>query len=182
MTLVKIKMEPKYKILKHLPSEGPMYIPISDNNKKFFSEGFVIKFYKSDGTEWVANFQCGLTECRYVYEFEEFNRIVVFADGSGYLINPDTQKPIKCFGAFTNQVIPFRKKQLILVDSCGVMLMDHTGVIWKSPRLSWDGIEDLKLNGCILSGKSFNPFHEGNEWSDFEINLDSKIITGGSYI
>jgi hypothetical protein len=59
----------RYEILDGLPSYGPIYISISQDGIPFYSEGFVVRFYKSDGTNWVANFKPGWTNSSGVYEF-----------------------------------------------------------------------------------------------------------------
>ena len=52
---------PAYEILKGLPGYGPMYISIPPNNYNVYSEDFVVRFYKKDGSEWVGNFQLGFS-------------------------------------------------------------------------------------------------------------------------
>jgi hypothetical protein len=56
-------MPNNYEILKGLPGTGPMYVTIGDNSyHSDYSEGFVIRFSKKDGTHWVGNFKRGLGE------------------------------------------------------------------------------------------------------------------------
>ena len=58
-TTTKMTTEKQYEILEALPTYGPMYIPVTENDEAFYSEGFPVRFYKSDGTNWVANFKPG---------------------------------------------------------------------------------------------------------------------------
>lgn len=52
-----------------------MYIPISEDGIPFYSEGYVVRFYKSDGTSWVANFKIDWTNFSGIYDFPEFEKL-----------------------------------------------------------------------------------------------------------
>jgi hypothetical protein len=75
----------RYEILSGLPPYGPMYIPVSEDEVPSYSEGYVVRFYKSDETNWVANFKTGWTNFSGVYDFPEFRRTIVFALGPAIL-------------------------------------------------------------------------------------------------
>lgn len=62
-----------------MPTYGPMYVPITDNGEPFYSEGFPVRFYKLDQTEWVANFQPGWTELKQIIEFEKTQNLLIIA-------------------------------------------------------------------------------------------------------
>ena len=71
---------------------------------------------------------------------------------------------------------------LICADNTNVTILDNeTGELWRSDRISWDGIKDLQIkNNCII-GISYNPTAESDEWIEFSIDLDTKEIKGGSF-
>lgn len=171
----------RYDILDGLPSYGPMYIPVSEDGEQFYSEGFVVRFYKSDGSEWIANFKPGWTDCCLVVDYPDKNRIVVIANGQGYIMTPDQQIPIDTFGGDIKEAIKKEDNKIILVDDIYVRLIHDRGTVWQSERISWDGIKDLKLQNNILTGLSYDPMDSINEWIPFSVDLDSKEITGGSY-
>jgi hypothetical protein len=174
--------EKRYKILKGLPPYGPMYIPISEDEEPFYSEGYIVKFKKSDGVEWVANFRPGWTNYNNIFDFPEHNIIVVFAGGQGYIMNPEEQKPKMTFGLTIKDVIQIEDKSLICSDGIHILILDNkTGEIWKSDRISWDGIKDLKLVDNKISGQTYDPTNSNQHWSDFEIDLETKEISGGSF-
>ena len=177
--LTKIK---QYEILKSLPAYGPMYISISDDEEQFFSEGFVVRFFKNDQTEWVANFKPGWTGLNKVFDLSEENRVVVFAGGLGYIINPNDEKPIGYFGLTINHVFQSENGNLICVDDIGIQIVENSNQdIWTSERISWDGFKELKHENGIISGKSYDPMNSKKEWSDFSLNIGTKEINGGSF-
>lgn len=174
--------EKRFEILKGLPPYGPMYIPISDDEEPFYSEGYIVKFKKSDGEEWVANFRPGWTNYSNIFDFPEQNLIVVFAGGQGYIMNPEEQKPKMTFGLTIKDVIQKEDRSLICSDGIHILLLDNkTGEIWKSDRISWDGIKDLKLVDNKISGQTYDPTNSNQHWSDFELDFETKEIKGGSF-
>ncbi len=171
----------RYEILESLPSYGPMYIPISENNEAFYSEGYVVRFYTSEDTTWVGNFEPGLTRLNAVYEFEHDPYILVIAGGTCYLMNPDLEKPISIFGTQYETVIKSLNGRLILQDSTDLTVFEADGEYWHTERISWDGIVDLKLEGHLVSGLSFDPMNEYEEWVEFVVDLEKRNVKGGSW-
>jgi len=171
----------KYEVLKGLPPYGPMHVSISENGEKFYNEGFVVRFIKSDGTEWVANFKTGWTNFSTVFELSSIDNIVVIASGQGYLISPDQQKAISTFGPSITQLLEFSDGRFISANETNVVIIHPDGLIWESERISWDGIKELTFNGNIVMGYSYDPMHDADEWVPLYFNIDTKLIEIGSY-
>jgi len=171
----------RYEILDSLPTYGPMYIPVSEYNDAYYSEGFVVRFYTSENTNWVGNFQPGSTGLNAVYEFEHNIYVLVIAGGTCYLMNPDLQKPISTFGVGYETVIKALGGRLILQDSTDLTVFEVNGEYWHTERISWDGIAELKLEGNLLSGLSYHPVGEDGEWVEFVVDLEKRSVKGGSY-
>lgn len=170
-----------YDILDGLPATGPMYIPVTDDGLPFHSEGFVVRFFKSDKSVWVANFQPGLGGHSGVYELQELNKFAVFARGTCYMMTTDNTRPLETFGGSFQQVLIGDQKQLIAIDQTDITIIEPTGHHWNSERISWDSFKDIKLTGGIVSGLSFDPMDRENEWIPFTFNIATKEITGGSF-
>ncbi|HLW08496.1 MAG TPA: hypothetical protein VKY45_13145 [Marinilabiliaceae bacterium] len=168
-----------HKILDSLPVYGEMYIPISESGEPFYSEGFIVEFNNGNNT-WIANFQEGFSDLNFTYEFSD-DRILVIAGGEAYLMNSNSKTPIKIFGGGYKNVIIHDSYTLILLDDVSVDFINENGIVWESPRISFDGIEDLKIENNILSGKSFDPINDADVWIDFTINLETKEVQGGSF-
>jgi hypothetical protein len=176
-----VKKTKRYEILESLPTYGPMYIPVTENNELYYSEGFVVKFFKSDGTDWVANFKPGWTGFNAVYEFDIEDPILVIAGGTCYLMSPEEQKPKSIFGVGYESVIKTLDGKLILQDLTDLTVFEINGEHWHTERISWDGIKDLKLEGTLVSGLSFNPMNDKNRWVEFIVDLEKRNVKGGSY-
>jgi len=171
-----------YEKLEGLPSYGPMYIPISPKGDLFYSEGFVVRFFKSDGSDWVANFAYGWTDFSEIYEYPDRNTVMVIAGGTCYVINPDEEKQKFSFGVTIKSVIQSEDKSLVCADNCHIFIFDNeNGNLWYSDRISWDGIKDLEIKNNILHGKTYDPTNSFQEWGNFTLDIKTKKIVGGSY-
>ncbi len=176
-----MQIQKQYEILEGLPPYGPMYIPISESGKAFYNEGFVVRFFKKDGSNWVANFKTGWTDFNDVFELSGTNKIVVIANGQGYIMTTEDEKPIATFGLGITQLIKANDNRYIAAEQTDLVVIEHDGSIWRTERISWDGIKDLILENNIVNGLSFDPMNEADEWVKFSVNLDTKEVTGGSY-
>ena len=174
--------EKRYQVLEGLPAYGPMYVPIAPDGIPFYSEGFVVRFFQSNGTSWVANFGYGLEGCNAVYDYPEDKRTVVFAGGRCYLMADDEQEPTKIFGFGFSAVFQTRDKLLIAVDQTDVALIDvSTSTVWTSDPISLDGFKDLHFSGDQLTGLAYEPTSEEGEWRFFSFNYQTKKVIGGAY-
>lgn len=171
----------RYEILDSLPSYGPMYIPVSEYNKNYYSEGFVVRFYTSIHTNWVGNFEPGWSKLNAVYDFGPELYVLVIAGGICYLMNPDDHEPISIFGADCQMVIKGLDGKLILNESTYITVFETSGEHWSTERISYDGLVDLKLEGNLLTGLSFVPEYEDGEWLEFAVDLETRVVKGGSF-
>ena len=171
----------KYKILSSLPAYGPMYIPVSESGEPFYSEGFPVRFYKSDGTNWVANFKTGCTELAEIYELKDTSNLLVVAYGQSYIMNPEETKPISAFGGGYVKAFTVQDRRILLQDDTGLTIIEADGKYWHSDRISWDGLEISRVDGNLVTGVAFDPMYDADEWVEFTYNLDSKVLIGGSY-
>lgn len=158
-----------------------MYIPVTGNDDAFYSEGFVVRFYKSDGTDWVANFQPGWTDLKEIHEFANDERLLVIACGTCYMMNPDQTKPLSVFGVGYMKSFKTHDQRLILQDQIDLTIIEANGEHWDTERISIDGLKDIELKNNVLTGLSYDPRNELEDWVRFTYDIDTKILIGGSY-
>lgn len=174
-------MSKRYEILTSLPVYGPMYIAITNNEEPFYSQGFAVRFYKSDGTQWVANFKPGWTELTEMIQLEGVADLLVIAYGFCYIIDPEQTKPLSTFGISYSETFKTRDGRIILQDQTDLTIVESDGTHWDTERISWDGLEGLELNGNIVSGRACHPSHDDDDWIFFTYNIDTRKLIGGSY-
>ena len=171
----------RYEILDSLPTYGPIYIPVTGDDEPYYSQGLAIRFYKDDNSDWVANFKPGWTGLNAIYEFENQKNVLVIAGGTCFIMNPNESKPIDVFGVGYETVIKTLDGRLILQDITDITIVEPNGEHWDTERISWDGLKDLKLEGNLITGLSFDPMYDKEEWVKFVLDLETRKVTGGSY-
>ncbi|WP_256014222.1 hypothetical protein [Desertivirga xinjiangensis] len=171
----------RYEILNSLPAYGPMYIPVSESGEPYYSEGYPVRLYKSDGTDWVANFKPGWSELAEVFELNDTSNLLVVAYGQCYIMDPEENKPISAFGGAYAAAFITQDRRVVLQDETGLTVVDSSGQYWHSERISWDGLKVLKVEGNLVTGIAFDPMFDSDEWVDFTYDIDSNILIGGSY-
>ncbi|RPD45182.1 hypothetical protein [Paracnuella aquatica] len=173
--------EKRYEILNALPTYGPMYVPVTDNGEPFYSEGFPVRFYRTDGTEWVANFQPGWTDLKKIIEFDKTQNLLIIACGTCYIMNQNETKPIQVFGVGYSNIFSASNDRLVLQDQTDLTIIEPDGNHWHTERISWDGLKEIKVENSIITGLSYDPMHDADEWVPFSYDIDTKVLTGGSY-
>jgi hypothetical protein len=170
----------RWEILPGLPPYGPPAISLSSTGHGKHSEGFVVRFFTPSGESWVGNFSRGLVKFQGVFEHPDGERAVVVAGGTAYVVSPERRACDSTFGAQIGWCCNVPTMHLLvfatLVD---VLILDQGGNLSRSCRISWDGLSDLKLDGHVISGRAYTPLDE--EWRDFQIDLESRDVIGGTY-
>lgn len=175
-------MKKRFEILDLLPVYGPMYIPVTGaDDGQFFSTGFVVRFFRSDGTDWVANFAPGWTHFNQIVELNLRSDLLVIAGGAGYLMDPNETKPRSTFGEGYTASFEAGKDRIVLEDITSLTIVEADGAYWKTEQISWDGLRIKAVEGNLVSGVAYDPTYDSDEWVDFTYDLDKKTLTGGSF-
>jgi hypothetical protein len=173
-------MNKRYEVLDGLPTYGDMGIPITYNDELFVSEGYVVKFYKDDGSAWVANFQLGETDTFQVISSDKTNIIIVIAGGIGYVMSPNTKEAIKIIDYDISQIIKMDDGSIIMSNEADIIILDKNGKIKKKyDGVGFDGISNLRLEENILTGLvyDFESYENlDDSWIPFNINLKTDEI------
>ena len=158
-----------------------MYVPVGPGYENPYSEGFVVRFFRSDGTSWVGNFANGWTNFSFIEGFQETDLVIVLAKGQGYIMSSESSIPIQIFGVDINWMQSIDKELVAFTNGLCVGTINKNGQIWTSERISWDGIKDVSCKGYLLEGLSYDPTRSIDDWIPFTVDLETKQITGGSF-
>lgn len=171
-------MIPPYRVLSGLPPYGPRAVPFSATGQGLHREGLVVEFRASDGSAWVGNFQRGLTKFDVVQAFPGSSSIVVIAGGQAYVVNPDSRRCLRTFGGGIEHLFALRER---LIVSNGLWLEAIAGehMLWRSRRLSWDGMMNLCVEGSQIVGEAYDPMDD--KWIPFAVDVADGQAHGGSY-
>ena len=168
-----------FEVLPGLPPYGPEALPFSTTGQGTHSEGFVVRFTADDGTCCTGNFQPGLGQCETVLSHPDGRRFVVIACGQAYVIDPNDSLHSEHFGGGIQTALEISELNALLFgNGLWFELLGADGMIWKSRRISWDGMRDITTQGLELTGQSWS---FDDTWSDFTVDLTEGTVAGGSY-
>ena len=170
-----------YEILGSLPAYGPMHISITKDGSPFYSEGVVVRFFKVDGTEWVANFQPGWKTLSQVVALEHTSHLLVLARGICYVMSTEETSPISVFGVDYSNIFRASNNRFVLQDEIGLTIIESNGTHWHTQRISWDGLSEVCVQDNVVSGLACDPCNDDDQWIPFSYDIDTKTLTGGSY-
>lgn len=169
---------PRYEVLPGFPMQGPMPVPFSASEWgaawSGHSEGLVVRFLPDTPDQWIGNFQPGSGGWEGVLEHPNGAHVIVVARGQGYVVDPETCKIAVTFPRPIQHVVPLPKLDAILFsDGLGFEALKKDGIWWRSPRISWDEMRNLKIEGTTLHGEASAPTHDGHAWTPFTLDLMS---------
>ena len=179
-------MVPRYQILPGLPPDGPTAVPIGADGWTGawggHREGLVIRFYPDTSETWVANFQPGSGGWEGVLEHPNGKHLIVLARCQGYVVDPATRQRVQTFSGCIQHVIELPDLDAIVFsDGLGFEAIKSDGIWWRSPRISWDEIRNIKVEGTILRGEASSPIGGGNTWVPFTLDLMTGQCEDGVY-
>lgn len=179
--LERVSAPARFRLLPGLPATGPVPVQFSNTGQGTHREGIVVEFEASDGTSWVGNFQPGLVRGHsQVVRHPDGKSLVVVAGGTAYVVDPESRALVGSFGAQIDTVILDQDRhQLIIGNGLWFEALGASGLIWRSRRLSWDGVRNVRISDAHLRGEAWNPVDDG--WSEFRLDLQSGRVVGGSY-
>ena len=72
-----------------------------------------------------------------------------------------------------------RRRLLIVSNGVWLEALDPTGRLWRTRRISWDGVRSIVVGESSLSGEAYEPMTDS--WTPFAVDLSSGESEGGSY-
>jgi hypothetical protein len=170
----------RFRVLPGLPATGDWPVQFSATGRGTHSEGFVVEFLPEKKPSWVGNFQPGLTRYDAVLPLPSGTSLIVVAGGQAYVIDADDRSLLTTFGGQIDTAL-FAPEASLVILSNGIDLeaWNANSRRWKTRRISWDGIWDLKVDQEHVRGQAWNPFDDCEV--PFSVDLRTGDVEGGSY-
>jgi hypothetical protein len=169
-----------FDVLPGLPSYGDSPEAFTATGQGRHSEGYVVRFHPDGSASWVGNFQPGLSTLDAVLHHPAGRQLLVISGGQGYVVDPEDRAQREYFGGHIEVVPPVLELgTLVLSNGLWFESLGTDKSEWRSSRISWDGIRDLRRDGLQLFGEAWTPL--ANRWLPFELDLSTGRFSGGSY-
>ena len=172
-------MTTSVRILGGLPPYGPMATPIPKEWGLRAGEGLVVEF--ETGTEsWVANFQRGLGGLDLAAPHPRGHGAVVIASGDLWEVDTATRSA-ELLLPVIDEAIEVGSSEGWVFSLQGIALarFGPTGLAWHTRRLSFDGFDNLRIEGSHVVGVAWSPIDDS--WRPFRVELETGKSEGGSF-
>jgi hypothetical protein len=143
------------------------------------SEGFIVEFTPAPDSTWIGNFQGGVSGVSDVLEHPDGTSLIVIARCQAYVVNPESRELLGTFGGTIESAIPVAGQSFIIFGN-GLWFEGYgaAGCLWRSRRISWDGMRDLSLHDDRLSGEAWGI---EDVWLPFSLDIYNGECEGGAY-
>lgn len=169
----------KFEILSGLPPYGPPAVAFSATGRGEHQEGFVVRLRADDDNAWVGNFQPGLNGYSDVLKHPNGTELIVISGGQAYIIDPAFRQCLGTFGAYIESAFEIPEHQMIIFgNGRWFEAINKSGRLWRSGRISWDGMRNTARHESRLTGEAYDIT---DRWVPFELDIVSGDFTGGSY-
>lgn len=150
-------------------------------NQPTHSEGAVIQVAGREQS-WIGNFQSGrfykgLTD---VCPFQTDRSICVFATGQGYKVRLDSPRTYTVL----DDIFPIlgahyiaEHDRIIAWDFLRLAAYSPHALVWRSRRISWDGLSITEVRSGFIEGHAWDAANESEV--EFKVNLSTGEHTGG---
>jgi hypothetical protein len=171
----------KWEILSGLPVYGPSALNFSATGQGKHREGLVLKFRSNASESWVGNFQPGLVHFNCAMQHPDDEHVIVVAGGEAYVISPTAKECVQTFGGQIIWAESVPDLNIVLIASLtDVLSIGKVGIVWRSGRISWDGLRTLKVDRVWLTGEAYSPYDKP-EWRPFRVDVTTGHVQGGTY-
>jgi hypothetical protein len=167
----------KFSALPGLPAYREAPLQFSSTGMGMHSEGFVVEFFPPQNPSWIGNFQRGLTSLDKVLRHPDGESAIVIAGGECYIVDVSERRLIENFGGQFTSVMQVPNKSMVVLESpTGFEAVGSNGRVWRSKRVSWDGIRNVVIHEDQLIGEAWNL----DSWLPFRLDLDTGKHEGGA--
>ncbi len=170
----------RFEVLPGLPPYGPMAISFTMHGAREHREGLVVRFYPTGSEPWVGNFLGRMAACNIVLDHPNETDVIVVAQGEASIVDPESRTIRESISYNVEEVISLPPLRSVvfrcLIDFVAVKA-DNSG--WRSPRISWDGMRNIEVNGTELSGEAYTPV--ADIWVPFKLDLLTGHCADGIY-
>lgn len=168
-----------FKLLLGLAPYGPLATAFPSEWGRPGREGVVVEFDSAAGL-WVANFRPGLGGLKVVFPHPNGRDAVVIASGDRWVVNP-RQRSAELLLPAIDSLLEVQEPNGWILSRQGLALarLGPEGLLWHTRRLSWDGFDQLRIEGDEVLGLAWSPFDD--QWRAFRVDLRTGRSSGGTY-
>lgn len=144
-------------VMPGLPGGGPMPLQFHRQGQRTHSEGLVVRIIPGGGAPWIGNFQFGDGGVSGAYAAPSKDLVFVVAKGQGYLIWVNRPAEYQLVQSYpVKEVFPVLQHFIVFADFTKLSAYGPSGLVWITPRLSWDGLKITRVTSELIQGLAWD--------------------------
>lgn len=156
-----------------LPAHGELAVEVPAGWAKG-REGVVVGF--TAATSWLANVRPGIGGLTGLRSHPDGSGVLVFARGDCWRVHPDSGEAEAVARAVDAVVaVPGSPDLVLSTEGLALLRLGVAGVVWRTRRLSWDGLEGVRVRGGQVVGRGWDAVRDC--WSPLEVDLATGAVT-----
>jgi hypothetical protein len=158
-----------------------LYFP--GTSKQGGEGGILVKVIPETGEEWIATFAGGYSSPRVVsgiFTTPDPRSLCVVSAGRGYVVRADAPQlweEVRTFPIIDVHSVT-EKNLLIFADYTTLEAYGTAGTVWKTSRLSWDGLRITQITDEVIYGLARDP--QEDKEVEFSVSLTTGVHQDGS--
>ena len=129
---------------------------------------------------WVANFQPGIRGLNVVYPHPNGHGAIVIASGDLWVVSPEERSAQRSLRSIELALeVHDPDGWVFSIQGIALARFGPEGLVWQTRRLSYDGFDQLKVEGDEITGLAWSPV--GDTWEAFRVDLRTGRSSGGTY-
>jgi hypothetical protein len=159
-----------------LPGTGILKVPLiyfPRPKRRAEHNGEWLKVNAKSGKTWAGAFAFGPGSRTAVISTPEPNTVCVVSKGAGYVVNAEAPEQWEEVGVCP--VTDFRPmpehKLLVFSDFTRLAAYGNNGLVWRSPRVCWDGLKITNVTTETIEGTGYDPTDSMTQEMRFVVDL-----------
>jgi hypothetical protein len=144
--------------------------------------GLLVEFHPGSSKSWIGDFAPGgWTGHSSVVPFPDGRRVVVLSSGIAYLVDPDRVAVDEELSEVAVDAYLAPALGLLILNWHGIEFeaYDANGFRWSTRRVSWDGIDNVRISGKELTADTWSaPLQT---WIPVTVDLLTGKASGGAW-
>lgn len=139
-----------------------------------------VRFEDSEADDWYGAFKQGRVNRWHGIASADRRHYFIIVGGVLYCVDA-AQRVLVCTPAgwsFQDVLAIPHTEQVAVADLTKVAILDPRGLVWKTPRVAWDGVRLLSATESFIKGIA-ETGHGPSEEAAFTIDLRSRETVGG---
>jgi hypothetical protein len=138
------------------------------------SEGLLLRIISPGKQPWIAVVKGSFdVPGSGVYATFDPEKFCVVAGGYGCFVNaanPEEYEGVHAYPVTDVRIIEDRS-MFVFADFIRICAYDRAGLMWKSPRVCWDELKIVSINGNTINGTGYDPTNSINPLMRFSVDL-----------